>query len=33
LVNRIYSSVPAEEVGLEQKIEIGHMSGRSNVIF
>lgn len=33
LANRIYSSVPAEEVGLEQKIEIGHMSGKSNVIF
>jgi isopropylmalate/homocitrate/citramalate synthase len=33
LANRIYSSVPAEEVGREQKIEIGHMSGKSNVIF
>ncbi len=33
LANRIYSSVPAEEIGREQKIEIGHMSGKSNVIF
>jgi len=33
LANRVYSAVPAEEVGREQKIEIGHMSGKSNVIF
>ena len=33
LANRIYSSVPAEEIGREQRIEIGHMSGKSNVIF
>jgi isopropylmalate/homocitrate/citramalate synthase len=33
LANRIYSGVPAEDFGMEQKIEVGHMSGRSNVIF
>lgn len=33
LANRVYSGVPADEFGLEQKISIGHMSGRSNVIF
>ncbi len=33
LANRIYSAVPAEEIGREQRIEIGHMSGKSNVIF
>lgn len=33
LANRVYSAVPAEEIGREQKIEIGHMSGKSNVIF
>ena len=31
-VDRIYSGVPAELVGLKQVIEIGHMAGRSNVI-
>jgi 2-isopropylmalate synthase len=31
LANRIYSSVPAEELGLSQKIEISPLSGLSNV--
>ena len=31
LANRVYSGVPAEEFGLEQIIEIGPMSGKSNV--
>lgn len=33
LANRVYSGVPADEFGREQKISIGHMSGRSNVLF
>ncbi|MDE3169477.1 MAG: 2-isopropylmalate synthase [Acidobacteriota bacterium] len=33
LANAIYSGVPAHLFGLEQVIEIGPMSGRSNVIF
>lgn len=33
LANRVYSSVPADEVGLKQIIRVGPMSGRSNVIF
>ncbi len=33
LANRVYSSVPAELIGREQEIEIGGMSGRSNVKF
>ena len=33
LADRVYSGVPAAEFGLEQKISIGPMSGRSNVIF
>jgi len=33
LANRIYSGVPADEFGLEQIIEIGPMSGKSNVRF
>src|SRR6202453_4562694 len=33
LVDAIYSGVPAHLFGLEQVIEIGPMSGRSNVIF
>ncbi|MCA9694998.1 MAG: 2-isopropylmalate synthase [Myxococcales bacterium] len=32
LANRVYSGVPAEEFGREQQIEIGPMSGRSNVV-
>ena len=33
LADRVYSSVPAALVGREQAIEIGHMSGRSNVLY
>ena len=33
LANSIYSGVPAHLFGLEQVIEIGPMSGRSNVVF
>jgi isopropylmalate/homocitrate/citramalate synthase len=33
LANRVYSGVPADEFGLEQKIAVGPMSGKSNVIF
>ncbi|MBL8695064.1 MAG: 2-isopropylmalate synthase [Planctomycetes bacterium] len=31
LANRVYSGVPADDFGLEQKIGIGPMSGKSNV--
>ncbi|MDP6538010.1 MAG: LeuA family protein [Planctomycetota bacterium] len=31
LANRVYSGVPADLFGLEQKIQVGPMSGRSNV--
>ncbi len=33
LADRVYSGVPAGEFGKEQQIEIGHMSGMSNVRF
>ncbi len=33
LANRVYSGVPADVFGLQQKISIGPMSGRSNVIY
>jgi 2-isopropylmalate synthase len=33
LANRVYSGVPADEFGLAQKILVGPMSGKSNVIF
>jgi 2-isopropylmalate synthase len=33
LANRVYSGVPAELFGREQVIEIGPMSGESNVVF
>jgi 2-isopropylmalate synthase len=33
LVNAVYSGVPADMVGREQEIDVGPMSGRSNVIF
>jgi 2-isopropylmalate synthase len=33
LANAIYSGVPAHYFGLQQVIDIGPMSGRSNVIF
>ncbi|WAS96304.1 LeuA family protein [Nannocystis punicea] len=33
LADRVYSAVPARVFGRKQEIEIGHYSGRSNVIF
>ncbi len=33
LADRVYSGVPASDYGLSQKIRIGPMSGRSNVVF
>jgi len=33
LADRVYSGVPAGWVGRRQEIEIGHMSGASNVLF
>ena len=33
LADRVYSGVPAAMVGREQKIEVGPMSGESNVEF
>lgn len=33
LADRVYSGVPAADYGLEQVIRIGHMSGRSNIIW
>ena len=33
LADRVYSSVPARVFGRRQEIEIGHYSGRSNVIY
>jgi 2-isopropylmalate synthase len=33
LADRVYSGVPASWVGRGQEIEIGHMSGASNVVF
>ena len=33
LADRVYSGVPAANFGLKQKIEIGPMSGKSNIIF
>lgn len=33
LADRVYSSVPAGEFGLEQRIRIGPMSGKSNVTY
>lgn len=33
LANRVYSGVPADEFGLQQKISVGPMSGKSNVIW
>jgi 2-isopropylmalate synthase len=33
LADRIYSGVPASDYGLKQVIRIGHMSGRSNIIW
>ena len=33
LADRVYSGVPAADYGLKQVIRIGHMSGRSNIIW
>ncbi len=33
LADRVYSGVPAGDYGLQQKIRIGHMSGKSNIIW
>jgi isopropylmalate/homocitrate/citramalate synthase len=33
LANRVYSGVPSEWFGMDQKIEIGPMSGKSNVVY
>ena len=33
LVDAVYSGVPADMVGREQEVDVGPMSGRSNVIF
>src|SRR6185369_5276409 len=33
LADRIYSGVPAAQFGREQEIEIGFMSGESNVVY
>ena len=33
LADKVYSSVPARRYGREQSIEVGHYSGRSNIIY
>jgi 2-isopropylmalate synthase len=33
LVDRVYSGVPASLVGRDQAVDVGPMSGRSNVVF
>ena len=33
LADRVYSGVPAAEFGLQEVIRIGHMSGRSNILW
>jgi 2-isopropylmalate synthase len=33
LMDRVYSSIPASLVGRQQEIEIGPMSGKSNVVY
>ena len=33
LADRVYSGVPAGDFGLEQVIRVGHMSGRSNIVY
>jgi isopropylmalate/homocitrate/citramalate synthase len=33
LANRVYSGVPADEFGMEQRITVGPMSGRSNCVY
>jgi 2-isopropylmalate synthase len=32
LADRVYSGVPAGDFGLQQRIRIGHMAGRSNIV-
>jgi 2-isopropylmalate synthase len=33
LADRVYSAVPASVLGREQRIEVGPMSGESNIVF
>jgi 2-isopropylmalate synthase len=33
LADRVYSGVPAADFGLKQVIRIGHMAGRSNIVW
>jgi 2-isopropylmalate synthase len=33
LADRVYSGVPASWIGRAQEIEVGHMSGASNILF
>ena len=33
LADRVYSGVPASDFGFRQRIRVGHMSGRSNVLY
>jgi isopropylmalate/homocitrate/citramalate synthase len=33
LADRVYSGVPASDFGFHQRVRVGHMSGRSNVIY
>ncbi|GIS41666.1 MAG: hypothetical protein Ct9H90mP14_1220 [Methanobacteriota archaeon] len=33
LADRVYSGFPAQDYGLQQIIRIGHMRGRSNIIW
>jgi len=33
LANRVYSGVPADQFGLAQRISVGPMSGKSNVVW
>ena len=33
LMDAVYSAIPASLVGREQEIEVGPMSGKSNVVF
>jgi 2-isopropylmalate synthase len=33
LANTVYSGVPSHQFGMEQTIEVGPMSGKSNVVF
>jgi 2-isopropylmalate synthase len=33
LANRVYSGVPADDFGMQQRISVGPMSGKSNVVY